>query len=372
MKYYLIAGEPSGDLHGANLIKALATHDGQAQFRAWGGPKMEQAGAHLVKHYKDLAIMGFIEVLKNLKHFKRLLKACQEDIEAWQPDVVVFIDFSGFNMRVAKRVFGTGIPLYYYISPKVWAWNTKRAHKVKALIKRMYVILPFEQAFYQQFNYQVYYVGNPLLDAVRAFTPNPAIRQEWGLEPNEKVIALLPGSRYQEVSKILPAMLEAVPAFKEYTFVLAGVDHLPQTLYAQAQSMGIKIVKGQTYDLLSIAHAALVTSGTATLETALFEVPQVVCYRTSPISYRIAKTLIKVDYISLVNLIAQKEVVPELIQGKLAKENLVKQLQQIVQGAGRQEQQQGYARIKEIMGNEKTSLQTARLITQHLQQDLAQ
>ena len=367
MKYYLIAGERSGDLHAANLIKALKREDPGATFRAWGGDLMQGAGADLVRHYRELAFMGFWEVFKNLRTLSRFIDQCQADLLAHRPDVVILVDYAGFNMRIAKFAKARGIRVFYYISPKVWAWNQKRAYKIKALVDRMFVIFPFEQDFYRQYDYAVDYVGNPLLDEIGAFSPDPAFRQAHQLD-DRPVIALLPGSRRQEVEKMLDIMLSVKPHFPGYQYVVAAVTNLPASFYeGLARQHGISVVYDKSYDLLAQATAALVTSGTATLETALFRVPQVVCYRLSSISYQITKRLIKVKYISLVNLIADRSVVPELIQHDLNPERLRAELGAILPGgAGRESQLSGYREIAQQMGTAGASTTAARLMVGYL------
>lgn len=368
MKYYLIAGERSGDLHAANLITALKREDPQATFRAWGGDAMQAAGADLVRHYRELAFMGFWEVFKNLRTLSRFINQCQADLLAHRPDVVILVDYAGFNMRIAKFAKARGIRVFYYISPKVWAWNQKRAYKIKALVDRMFVIFPFEQDFYRQYDYPVDYVGNPLLDAIAAFSPDPGFRQTHRLD-DRPIIALLPGSRRQEVEKMLDVMLTVKGHFPGYQFVVAAVTNLPAAFYeGLAAQYGIAVVYDKSYDLLAQATAALVTSGTATLETALFRVPQVVCYRLSQISYQITKRLIRVKYISLVNLIAEREVVPELIQDALNPERLHQELAAIVPGgAARETQLAGYREIAQKMGTAGASATAARLMVNYLQ-----
>jgi lipid-A-disaccharide synthase len=367
MKYYLIAGERSGDLHAANLIKALKREDSQATFRAWGGDAMQKAGAELVRHYRELAFMGFWEVFKNLRTLSRFINECQADILANRPEVLILVDYAGFNLRIAKFARANGIKVFYYISPKVWAWNQKRAWKIKALVDRMFVIFPFEKEFYRKFAYEVDYVGNPLLDEIAAFAPDPSFRQQHQLD-DKPIIALLPGSRQQEVEKMLEVMLSVKIHLPGYQFVVAAVTNLPATFYeGLARQYGIRVVYDKSYDLLAQATAALVTSGTATLETALFEVPQVVCYRLSWASYQITKMLIRVKFISLVNLIANREVVPELIQAELNPDRLLRELQNILPGsAGRETQLAGYREIKEMMGTAGASATTARLMVGYL------
>lgn len=366
MKYYIIAGERSGDLHGSNLIKAILQKDANAQIRAWGGDMMQEAGATLVKHYKDIAFMGFAEVIKNLPTILGLLSFCKKDIQAYQPDVVILIDYAGFNMRVAKFVKSIGIKTFYYISPKVWAWNQSRALNIKKFVDRMFVIFPFEKDFFKKYDYEVDYVGNPLFDAIADFQPKPNFRKEArvGQKP---IIALLPGSRHQEVAKILPMMVAQAYNFPDYQFVIAGVSNLPKELYARWQSIfPIKVVYDDAYNLLSVADAALVTSGTATLETALLNVPQVVCYKTSGISFAIAKMVIKVPYISLVNLVAQKKVVPELIQNDLNNITVQEELNKILTPEGRQAQLEGYAEVKALLGDKGASAKAGSLMVDYL------
>ncbi len=367
MKYYIIAGERSGDLHGANLIKALRERDTDKEIRFWGGDYMKAAGGELVVHYNEIAVMGFWEVLKNYAKLRKFINFCKKDVVSYQPDVLILIDFAGFNMRIAKHAKQNGIKTFYYISPKVWAWNQKRALKIKATVDRMFVILPFEKAFYRKYDYDVDYVGNPLLDAIRDFTPDADFIRNNKLEA-KPIIAVLPGSRKQEIDNILDVMLTISSQFTDYQFVVAGIKNMPTELYAAvAPASNVKIVFDQTYDILKNAHAAIVTSGTATLETALFEVPQIVCYKTSSLTYQISKRLIMVDYISLVNLIADKAVVKELIQDDLNAENLKEELNAIVgDGAKRAEQLSGYQEIKAILGDEKTSENLAKLIVGYL------
>lgn len=370
MKYYIIAGERSGDLHASNLIKAIKQEDASAQIRAWGGDMMQQAGATLVKHYKDLAFMGFWEVAKNLPTILGFMKECQRDILAYKPDVLVLIDYAGFNMRIARFAKKQGIKVFYYISPKVWAWNQSRALKIKENVDRLFVIFPFEVEFFKGYEYEVDYVGNPLLDAVASFGPNPLFKQENNL-PDKPIIALLPGSRKQEVEQMLEVMLGVVTQFTQYQFVIAAIRNLPESFYEPfARVPHVNIVYEQTYDLLANAEAALVTSGTATLETAMFEVPQVVCYKTGAISYMIARTLIQIEYISLVNLIAGKEVVKELIQQNFNVPALVYELKKILKGSdSRTEQLDDYKKIKNRMGEAGASERTAKLMVNYLKQE---
>jgi lipid-A-disaccharide synthase len=368
MKYYLIAGERSGDLHGSNLIKGIRENDPDADFRGWGGDMMEAEGLELVTHYKDTAFMGFLEVILNLHKISGFLKKCKKDILEYQPDALVLIDYPGFNLRIASFAKAKGLRVFYYISPKVWAWNQKRALKIKQNVDHMFVIFPFEVDFYKKFDFKVDYVGNPLMDAVADFKCDPDFRQQNKLDNNRPIIALLPGSRRQEIIGMLDLMLTVQPHFPEYQFVIAGVRNLPSELYARFSSrQNVSIVYEATYDLLSVAEAALVTSGTATLETALFNVPEVVCYRTSGFSYALAKRLIRVPFISLVNLIMEKEVVKELIQDDLNEKQLVRELANILpHRAGRDIQLNDYATLHQRVGGAGASGRTGNLIVKYL------
>ncbi len=363
MKYYIIAGERSGDLHGSNLIKGIRKNDHDAQIRAWGGEMMQSAGAEIVKNYRDLAFMGFFEVVKNLPTILGFLAFCKKDIIKFKPDVVILIDYAGFNMRVAKFAKTSGIKTFYYISPKVWAWNQSRALKIKAFVDKMFVIFPFEKAFFKKYDYDVEYVGNPLFDAIADFTPVENFRKEAHLG-QKPIIALLPGSRKQEVETMLPLMMSQVYEFPDYQFVIGAVSNLPKELYARWQSIfPVKFVMDDAYNLLSVADAALVTSGTATLETALFNVPQVVCYRGGWAAYQVYKRVIRVPFVSLVNLIAGREVVKELLQYDLNKENLTTELSKItINPETRKAQLEGYAEIKNILGEAGASERAGELM----------
>jgi lipid-A-disaccharide synthase len=367
MKYYLIAGERSGDLHGSNLMKGIRAYDENAEFRAWGGDLMQTQGATLVKHYTDMAFMGFLEVVMNLRTIRGFLKECKRDLLEYQPDALVLIDYPGFNLRIAEFARKNEIRVFYYISPKVWAWNQKRALKIKASIDRMFVIFPFEVYFYEKYDYKVVYVGNPLMDAIQEFRADPDFLTNNKLE-NKPVIALLPGSRRQEVSGILDTMLAIRAEFPDHEFVIAAVRSLPASLYEKYENLpGVAVVYESTYDLLSVAEAALVTSGTATLEAALFSVPQVVCYRTSGISYQIAKRLIRVPYISLVNLIMEKETVRELIQHDFSPPLLAKELKDLLpQGGKRNMVLRDYNELKKRVGEAGASERAGSAIVSYL------
>ncbi len=363
MKYYIICGEASGDLHGANLIKAIKQLDAAAQFRVWGGDLMEAHGAVNVNHIKERAFMGFGEVLKNIFKIKVFLTLAKKDILYYKPDRLVFIDYPGFNLRIAEWAHKLGFKTHYYISPKVWAWNTKRALRIKRIIDYLYVIFPFEVDFYKKYNYDVHYVGNPLADAISEFKPDLDFKNKnnFDLKP---VIALLPGSRIQEIDSILPVMLNSIESYKEnYTIALAVAPNFDLTFFNKFEKIkGIRFIIDNTYNLLTISKAALVTSGTATLETALLNVPQVVCYKTSGFNYAIAKRLIKVEFISLVNLIIGKEICKELVQNELNEKNIRNELDKILNEPGRTEVLKNYKELKAIVGGSGASMRVAEMV----------
>lgn len=332
-RIYMIAGEASGDLHGANLLAALNEIDSAIHVRAWGGDRMIKEGAVLVKHIRELAFMGFIEVLLNLRTILKNIQFCKEDILEFQPDILVLIDYPGFNLRIAQWAKKNGIKVHYYISPQVWAWKKSRVKTIQQTVDKMYTILPFEDAFYAQFGYRSFYVGHPLLDEVEKYYINRISRDEFlnknGL-PNRPIIVLLPGSRKQEIHVKLPIMLNAVSNYSEYQLLVAGAPNQDSEMYRAFEKSNCKIIFGQTYDLISYAQVAIVTSGTATLETAILNTPQVVCYKGSWVSYFIARSLIKINYISLVNLIMEKLVVKELIQRQCNAEEIRKEIDVIL------------------------------------------
>lgn len=369
-RYYIIAGEASGDLHGGNLITAIKKLDSNAEIRGWGGDKMQAAGMELIKHYRDLAFMGFIEVVKNLSTILKNLKYCKKDILAFKPDVLVLIDYPGFNLRIAKWAKQQNIKVVYYISPQVWAWKENRVKMMKQCIDEMLVILPFEKDYFRnKWNWEVTYVGHPLIEEIakKQNTSSDLIIKDNKGAPNKKpVVALLPGSRKQEIEKKLPVMLEVSKAFPAYQFVVAQAPSLETSFYETftSQYPNVSIVNNRTYDLLMQSTAALVTSGTATLETALFGVPEVVCYKGSEISYQIAKRVISIKYISLVNLIMDKKVVKELIQGDMNVGQLTKELDELLNNPGKQAQiQQDYKALKEILSSGgNASEEAARII----------
>ncbi|ASW75777.1 lipid-A-disaccharide synthase [Chryseobacterium piperi] len=364
MKYYIIAGEASGDLHGSNLMKALKSKDPDAEFRFWGGDLMAQQGGTLVKHYRDLAFMGFLEVAMNLKTILNNIKYCKEDIKNHKPDVLILVDYPGFNLRIAKFAKELGIKVIYYISPQLWAWKEGRVEIIKKYVDEMLVILPFEEDFYKKHGVHSHFVGHPLLDAISSLQNiDPEnFKKENGFNEKE-IIALLPGSRKQEVEKMLEMMLSVRPYFENYQFVIAGAPSLPKEFYQKYVDDNVHFVSNRTYDLLRCSKAALVTSGTATLETALLNVPEVVCYRGSTISYAIAKRLVKnIKYISLVNLIMDREVVKELIQNDLNTENLVKELKMVLEGEKRSQVLSDYELLREKLGGSGASDHAAEVI----------
>ena len=367
MNYYIIAGEASGDLHGSNLVKELKKQDALTHVRCWGGDLMEAAGATVVKHYRDLAFMGFIEVVRNLSTILNNLKFCKQDIATFKPDVLILIDYPGFNLRIAKWAKANGIKVIYYISPQVWAWKESRVKLIRDVVDKMLVILPFEKEFYEtKWDYKVEYVGHPLVQVIEEFTKETP--HAFSFE--KPVIAVLPGSRQQEIRIKLPIMLQVQLAFPQYQFVVAKASSIDDAFYEQllAPFPGVLSVRNKTYALLTQSAAALVTSGTATLETALFGVPQVVCYKGSSVSYAIAKRLIKIKYISLVNLIIDKPVVKELIQHELTPANLELELRSLLTDPRRQEQvREDYSYLKKLLqqgGN--ASQKAARIIMDFL------
>ncbi|MEL6968840.1 MAG: lipid-A-disaccharide synthase [Bacteroidota bacterium] len=373
MKYYLIAGEASGDLHGSYLVRALKEEDPQGEFRCWGGDLMAAAGADVQKHYRELAFMGFVEVLLNIRTILRNFKLCKADILAYQPDALVLIDYPGFNLRMAKWAKARGIRVYYYISPQIWAWHTSRVHQIKANVDRMFVILPFEEPFYQKYNVEVDYVGHPLLDAIADRSADEQFRSRNGLT-EQPIVALLPGSRKQEISRMLDVMLSTADQFPDYQFVIAGAPSQDRAYYDQLlQQYGtpanVSLVENQTYELLQEAKAALVTSGTATLETALMRCPQIVCYRGSSISYAIAKRVIQVKYISLVNLIMDSPLVKELIQDEFNTAQLTTALEELLQEKEQQRLAEGYAILHKKLGEGGAAKRCAGLINTYLSEE---
>lgn len=366
MKYYLVAGEASGDLHGANLMKALKDRDSNAEFRFFGGDLMQAEGGALVKHYADMAFMGFIEVALNLNAIFKNLKFCKHDIAAWQPDVLVLIDFPGFNLKIAEFAKANNILVCFYISPKVWAWNQKRVLKIKRIVDHLFCILPFEVDFYKEWGMDVDYVGNPLLDAVAAFKPDESFIVKNQLT-GKKIIALLPGSRRQEISRLLPEMIAVIEKFPNHQFVIAGAPSFTADYYQQfIYGHNIPVVFNATYDLLNNAEAAIVASGTATLETALFNVPQVVVYKGHPISIGIARMVVKIKFISLVNLIMNRLVVKELIQADCSAEKITAELDGLTgDKPNRKKILADYDELDVKMGKPGASAKTAELIIKY-------
>lgn len=365
MRYYIIAGEASGDMHAANLMTALKKLDREASFRCWGGDRMKAAGGVLVRHYRDLAFMGFLEVLLHIRTILRNLSFCKKDILEDRPDAVILVDYPGFNLRIAKFAHQRGFRVIYYISPQIWAWNRSRVRLIRDYVDQMLVILPFEQDFYRDHGVKVEFPGHPLPDVIArpsAYASRKDFLDAHGLQ-DKQLIALLPGSRKQEISRMLPVMLSLVKLFPAYQFVIAGAPSMDPAVYKPAgDHANLPVLSDNTHELLRHAHAALVTSGTATLETALFEVPQVVCYSGSPFSYAIARKLVKVRYISLVNLIMDKPVVKELIQHDFHRENLEKELRLILEEENRGKIIEDYQALKELLGNEGASQRAAELI----------
>lgn len=373
MRYYIIAGEASGDLHASNLMKEIRLRDNDAVFRCWGGDLMEKQGGFLVKHYRDLAFMGFIEVLTNLRTIMKNLKFCKEDILAYNPDILILVDYPGFNLRIAEFAHKNGIKVFYYISPQIWAWKKSRVHKIKKVVDRMFVILPFEQDFYARYNYDVDFVGHPLLDALPEHFDESDKRIFTGKNnlPDKPIIALLPGSRKQEINTILPVMLKIVKDFPGYQFVIGAAPSVPSDLYARITGdHPVMVVYGQMHNLLKFSDAAVVTSGTATLETALMEVPQVVCYKGSPFSYFIARSIVKIKYISLVNLIMDQLIVKELIQYELNPENLKEELVSIIYDENyRKRMMDNYKSLKQKLGGRGASAKAASMMIYYLNQE---
>ena len=365
MRYYLIAGERSGDLHGGNLIRAIRKNDPEFTGRGFGGNDMRDAGMELTMHYDQMAFMGFLRVIANLGTIKEIMKKCKADILAYKPDVVVLIDYGGFNMRIAKFAKENGLKVFFYISPKVWAWNTKRAWKLKASVDRMFCILPFEKDFYKKFDWDVDYVGNPVLDAIKKFKPDPEFLKKNGLSKDRKIVALLPGSRRMELERVVPIFSELVERNRDIQFVVAAVKTLPVELYQPLSNA--KLVFESTYDLLSIADAALVTSGTATLETALFKVPEVLVYKTNVIEEAIVRSIVKIKWLGLVNLILNRNAVKELYQANMTIPKLSEELTNLLNDVGyRNELFKSYDELLKILDTGSASENAGRLMVQYL------
>lgn len=370
MKYYIISGEASGDLHGSNLLKEINKLDSQANVRAWGGDLLQEQGAQLVKHYRDLAFMGFAEVIMNLRTILNNISFCKTDIIQFKPDVLILIDYPGFNLRIAEWAKKQGIKVFYYISPQIWAWKEARVHTIKKVVDEMFVILPFEQEFYKKYNFKVHFLGHPLLDAIENRKQNAKGFEQFVAEnklSGKKIIALLPGSRKQEINKMLGIMLKMPERYPQYEFVIAGAPSMPASFYEPfLKNYQTKILFGKTYELLENSHAALVTSGTATLETALFEVPEVVCYSGNAISIWIARQLVKIKFISLTNLIVDREIVKELIQDEFNETNLKLEFDKILDEKRRTQIKNDYRELKEKLGGVGASAKIAELMVKSL------
>lgn len=369
MKYYIIAGEASGDVHAANLIRSIRQKDDKSVIRAWGGDRMEAQGAEIVKHYRDLAFMGFVEVLMNIRSIAKNISYCKKDIKAFRPDALILVDYPGFNLRIAEFAHQKGIKVLYYISPQVWAWKKSRVHKIRRVVDKMLVILPFEKAFYEKYDVDVDFVGHPLLDEIKEQikVSRTEFLQKNSLQ-DQPIIALLPGSRKQEISTMLKTMLNVVSQFPDYQFIVAGLSSVSEAFYLNIiKNAPVKLVLDQTSSLLQNARAALVTSGTATLETALMEVPEVVCYKGNFISVAIARRIIDVKFISLANLIMDREIVKELIQKRLNQKNLTKELDSLLNNHKKLQQiHSDYKELKEKLGKEGASDRAANIIIESI------
>ncbi len=374
MKFYLIAGEASGDLHGANLMKALKEEDADARFRVWGGERMKDAGGTLVHHYRETAFMGFLEVLTHLRTILGFLRECKADLLRYRPDALILIDYPGFNLRIAEFAHRHGIRVYYYISPQVWAWKKKRVHTLGKYVDRLFVILPFEKEFYAQYGYEVEFVGHPLHDAIaearKELPDRESFLEELGAK-DRPIIAILPGSREQEVERILPVMMSLKEVYPDKTFVVAKTSGLDEKFYQEAYAKeGVYVMEDRSYAILEHAEAAVVTSGTATLEAGLFKVPLVVCYAGGRVSFWIAKRLVQVPYISLVNLIMGREVAKELIQNELTASKLQASLDRILPGGIERERIiADLQELRERSGGPGASAYTARRIVESIEEE---
>lgn len=378
MRYYLIVGEASGDLHASNLMRALQLEDSNAEFRYYGGDLMRGVGGSLVKHYREMAYMGFVPVLLHLRTILKNMKACKRDIMEWKPDVLILVDYPGFNLDIAKYIRKhSDIPIYYYISPKIWAWKEHRIKNIRRDVDELFSILPFEVEFYERHHYPIHYVGNPCVDAVEAFKSSEKgqetgemFRRSFGLSA-KPLIAVLAGSRRQEIKDNLRIMMQTAQQFADYQFVIAGVSTIEEEYYKRfiPKDMDVKLVFDQTYRLLQQSEAALVTSGTATLETALFDVPQVVCYYTAcgKLINALKRMILKVKYISLVNLIVNREIVVELIGDQMNTRRLEAELRKILKGGeARSQLLADYAEMRNRLGDAGASQRAARQIVAHL------
>jgi len=368
MKYYLIVGEASGDLHASNLMKELKLKDANAEFRFLGGDLMQKQGGKLVKHYKETAYMGFLDVILHLPAILKNIKLIKEDIENYKSDVVILVDYPGFNLRIAEFTHTKGLKTYYYISPKIWAWKQSRVHKIKKFIDKLFIIFPFEKDFYKQFNYEVEYVGNPILDAIDFEKPNfKAFKEKYNLE-DKKIIALLPGSRKSEIKHNFPTMLEVANNFPEYQFIVAAAPSIDKEIFEKYSNQNkINLIYDDTYNLLRHSEAAIVTSGTATLETAILNIPELVCYKGDAFSYQIAKRLIKINYVSLVNLVMNKEVIKEFLQYDMTAKNIIKELKLIfTNDVYRNTMLNNFDEMRKKLGGKGASKRTAEIIIKSL------
>ena len=367
MRYYLIAGEASGDMHAANLMEQIQNLDSQWEFRYWGGDRMQEKGGYLVKHYKYHSFMGFAEVLTHLPVIIKNLKHCKQDILEYKPDVLILVDYPGFNLRIAEFAHKHGIKVVYYISPQIWAWKENRVHKIKKVVDRMFVILPFEKDFYQKHGMDVAFVGHPLLDEMKNRNQtfdHDRFRKENGLD-DRPVVVLMPGSRKQEVKRMLPVMVNAANKYRGYQYVIAGTKHIPEHLYHNIikDRDDIKLLTGKTYPILQIARAGMITSGTASLETALFHVPQLVMYKASTFSYWIAKKLVNLNFISIANLIFDKEVFKEFIQNECNVSNVSGELYRILEDDSyRNNMLENYELLEKKLGGRGASERVAKAI----------
>lgn len=368
MKYFIIAGEASGDLHASNLVKEIIKLDSRAKVYGFGGDLMEEAGVKLSKHYKELAVMGFVDVIKKIFRIAKNIAFCKSEIQRIQPDSIIFIDFSGFNLRIAKWAKESNYNTHYYIAPQVWASRSKRVKKIKAYINHLYVTLPFELSFYKQFNMEAHFVGHPLIDALasKPVMKESDFKQKYQIPNQKELIALLPGSRRSEVTKILSSMLSVVDHFKDYHFAIAMAPSLEKELYLElTKNYDVSLINNDTYSLLKASKAALVTSGTATLETALLKIPQIVCYKTQALTFWIAKRIVKLPYISLVNIILEKEAVVELIQEDLNTKRLQKELDKLVKKENYDLQLKDYDKLEVLLGEGGASRKAAETIVKN-------
>ncbi|MCD6555945.1 MAG: lipid-A-disaccharide synthase [Bacteroidales bacterium] len=368
MKYYITAGEASGDLHASNLMKALKNFDNYAEFRFIGGDLMKEQGGTLVRHFKDTAYMGFLDVFMHLPAILKNIKFVKKDILDYKPDVIILVDYPGFNLRIAEFAHNAGLKVYYYISPKIWAWKQSRVHKIKAFVDKMFIIFPFEKDFYKKYDYEVEYVGNPILDAIDTEKKDIyGFKKKYNLN-DKKIIALLPGSRKQEIKHNFPLMLKVTEKFPDYQFIVAAAPSLEkETFFKYTNNEDVKLIYNDTYEILKHSEAALVTSGTATLETAVLNIPELVCYKGDNLSYHIAKHLVKVDYISLVNLVMHNEIIKEFIQYDMTVKNITEELKLIIEdNVYRNTMLLNFARLREILGGKGASDRTAEIIVENL------